>query len=133
MEQFPTSEEAVGTAVAHGMKGHCDGGGNVTERNSMKTNIQIDRVVDDLKALGHDADELVKATAGDARETVCEARARLGRAVEAARRSCDRAQRRVKQGVKMADEVVHNHPYEIIGVALGAGLVLGALAVWRRR
>jgi len=99
----------------------------------MKTNLQIDRVVDDLKALGQDADELVRATAGDARETVCEARARLGRAIDAARRSCDRAQKRVKAGVKKADEVVHKHPYETIGAAFGAGLVLGALAVWRRR
>jgi ElaB/YqjD/DUF883 family membrane-anchored ribosome-binding protein len=99
----------------------------------MKTNLQIDRVVDDLKALGHDTDELVRATAGDAKETVCEARARLGSAIEAARRSCDRAQKRMKEGVKMADEVVHKHPYETIGVAFGVGLVLGALAVWRRR
>lgn len=115
------------------MNVHRDGDANVTERNIMKTNMQIDRVVDDLKALGHDADELVKATAGDARETVCEARARLGRAVEAARRSCDRAQKRVKEGVRLADEVVHKHPYETVGVAFGVGLVLGALAMWRRR
>src|SRR5688572_2555696 len=115
------------------MNVRCDGEANVTERNCMTTNLQIDRVVDDLKALGHDADELVRATAGDARETVCEARARLGRAIDAARRNCDRAQKRVKEGVKMADEVVHKHPYETIGAAFGAGLVLGALAVWRRR
>jgi ElaB/YqjD/DUF883 family membrane-anchored ribosome-binding protein len=98
----------------------------------MKTNMQIDRVVDDLKTLGHDADRLVKATAGDVRETVCEARARLGRAIEAARRSTDRVQKRAKDGVRMADEVVHKHPYETVGVAFGAGLMLGALAVWRR-
>jgi ElaB/YqjD/DUF883 family membrane-anchored ribosome-binding protein len=115
------------------MNVRCGGTAIVTERNIMKMNMQIDRVVDDLKALGHDADELVKATAGDARETVCQARARLGRAIEAARRSCDRAQKRVKEGVKMADEVVRKHPYETVGVALGVGLVLGALAVWRRR
>ncbi len=99
----------------------------------MKTNTQIDRVVDNLKELGRDADELVRATAGDARETVCEARVRLGRAIEAARRSCDRAQERVKEGVKMADKVVHKHPYETAGIAFGAGLVIGALAVWKRR
>ena len=99
----------------------------------MKANTQIDKVVDDLKVLGHDADELVRATAGGARETVCEARARLGSAIEAARRSCDRAQRRMKEGVKIANEVVHKHPYETVGVAFGVGLVLGALAVWRRR
>ena len=99
----------------------------------MKTNTQIDKVIDDLKVLGHDADELVRATSGGARETAGEARARLGRAIEAARRSCDRAQRRVKKGVKMADEGVHKHPYETLGLAFGVGLVLGALAVWRRR
>ena len=98
----------------------------------MKTNLQIDRVVDDLKTLGHDAGGLVRATAGDARETVCEARARLSRAIDAARRTCDRAQKRVKEGVKIADEVVQKHPYETVGVAFGVGLVLGALAVRRR-
>jgi len=127
------SGKPAGNAAEGGMNVHRDGDANVTERNIMKTNMQIDRVVDDLKALGHDADELVKATAGDARETVCEARARLGRAVEAARRSCDRAQKRVKEGVRLADEVVHKHPYETVGVAFGVGLVLGALAMWRRR
>lgn len=99
----------------------------------MKTNTQIDRVVDDLKVLGHDADELVRATAGGARETACEARARLGRALEAARQSCDRAQRRMKERVKMVDEVVQNHPYETVGIAFGVGLVLGAMAAWGRR
>lgn len=98
----------------------------------MKTNMQVDKVVNDLKTLGHDADELVRATAGDARETMCEGRARLGRAIETAQRSCDRAQKRVKEGLKIADEVVHKHPYETVGVAFGVGLLLGTLAVWRR-
>jgi ElaB/YqjD/DUF883 family membrane-anchored ribosome-binding protein len=127
------SGKPVGNAAAVVMNGRSVGGANATERKSMKMNTQIDRVVDDLKVLGHDADELVKATAGGARETVSEARARLERAIEGARRSCDRAQRRVKEGVKMADEVVHKHPYETVGVAFGVGLVIGALAVWRGR
>ena len=127
------SGKPIGNAAIRGVNGRCGGVANVTERKSMKTNTQIDKVVDDLKVLGHDADELVRATAGGARETVCEARAPLGRAIEAARRGCDRAKRRVKEGVKMADEVVHKHPYETVGVAFGVGLVLGALAVWRRR
>jgi hypothetical protein len=37
----------------------------------MKTNTQIDKVVDDLKVLGRDADELVRATAGDAARKLC--------------------------------------------------------------
>jgi len=126
-------EKPVGNAAIRGVNVPRGGGANAPERNSMKTNTQIDKVVDDLKVLGRDADELVRATAGDARETVCEARVRLGRAIEAARRSCDRAQERVKEGVKMADKVIHKHPYETAGVAFGVGLALGALAVWRRR
>ena len=127
------SGKPVGNAATCGVNGRCRGGTNATERKRMKTNMQIDKVVDDLKVLGHDADELMRATAGDARETVCEARDRLGRAIEAARRSCDRAQRRAKEGVKMADEVVQKHPYETAGAAFGVGLVLGALAVWKLR
>jgi ElaB/YqjD/DUF883 family membrane-anchored ribosome-binding protein len=99
----------------------------------MKTTMQLDKVVDDIKALGTDASDLVKAGAGDARERVCEARVRLERAIESARHTCEQVQQKAKKGFKATDECVRRHPYRTAGVAFGAGLFLGALAIWNRR
>jgi ElaB/YqjD/DUF883 family membrane-anchored ribosome-binding protein len=98
----------------------------------MKTALQFDKAVDDLKTLGRDADNLVKATADDAREKACELRQRLGQAIEAARRTCERTEAKVRDGMKATDELVREKPYQSIGLAFGAGLILGVLAMWRR-
>jgi ElaB/YqjD/DUF883 family membrane-anchored ribosome-binding protein len=99
----------------------------------MKTTMQLDKVVDDLKTLGHDADRLVKATAGDAKDGLFEARARLDKAIVSARRTCERAEEKMRKGIKATDECVRRRPYQAIGVAFGAGLLIGALTLWRRR
>jgi len=98
----------------------------------MKTATELDKVVDDLKTLGHDADRLVKATAGDAKDGLMDARARLDKAIVSARRTCEQAKQKVREGIKDADELVRQKPYQSIGLAFGAGLLIGALVVWRR-
>ena len=98
----------------------------------MKTATELDKVVDDLKTLGHDADRLVKATAGDAKDGLIDARARLDKAIVSARRTCEQAKQKVREGIKDADELVRQKPYQSIGLAFGAGLLIGALVVWRR-
>lgn len=98
----------------------------------MKTATELDKVVDDLKTLGHDADRLVKATAGDAKDGLIDARARLDKAIVSARRTCEQAKQKVREGIKDADEPVRQKPYQSIGLAFGAGLLIGALVVWRR-
>ena len=98
----------------------------------MKTAMELDKVVDDLKTLGHDADRLVKATAGDAKDGLIDARARLDKAIVSARRTCEQAEQKVRKGIKSADERVRQKPYQSIGLAFGAGLLIGALVIWRR-
>jgi hypothetical protein len=51
------SGKPVGNAATCGVNGRWAGGTNAAERNSIKPNAQIDKVVDDLKVFGHDADE----------------------------------------------------------------------------
>jgi ElaB/YqjD/DUF883 family membrane-anchored ribosome-binding protein len=99
----------------------------------MKTAMQLDKAVDDLRTLGRDADNLVKATADDARDKACELRQRLGQAIESARRTCERTEEKVRKGIKATDEVVREKPYQSIGLAFGVGLILGLLTMWRRR
>ena len=89
----------------------------------------------DLKSLARDAEDLLKATAGDASEKAKEARERLGAALERAKSTCEDAQDQgiatVKAAAKKADTVIRDHPYETIGVAFGVGLLIGVLL--RRR
>ena len=93
--------------------------------------IAPERIMTDLRALAHDAEDLMKATAGDVSEKAKEARARLGAALERAKSTCQDAQEQpiatAKAAAKKADTVIRDHPYESIGVAFGVGLLIGVL------
>lgn len=94
-----------------------------------------ERLMKDLKALSHDAEDLLKATAGDVSDKVKQARDRLGAAVERAKATCqdwkENTVASVKAAAQKADTVVREHPYQSMGVAFGIGVLLGVLA--RRR
>lgn len=91
------------------------------------SSIARERVVADLKTLSRDAEDLLKATAGDVSEKAKEARARLGAALERARTTCAQLQEQTVAVAKKADEVIRHHPYESMGVAFGLGLLVGVL------
>ena len=85
------------------------------------------QLADDLKALIQDAEELLKATAGDAGEKVKDARSRLTRAIESAKTTCGQLPERTAQAARAADVAIRGHVYETIGVAFGVGLLIGVL------
>ncbi len=90
-----------------------------------------ERVRTDLKALARDAEDLLKATAGDVSDKANEARERLRAAVERARTVCTEVEERTVATARAAahqtDAVVRSHPYESIGVAFCVGVVVGLL------
>ena len=86
-----------------------------------------DKLVKDLRTAANDAEELIKATAGELNEKSREARLRLKTALESARESCDALQEKAVEGVKATDRTIRTHPYESLGIALGVGLILGFL------
>jgi ElaB/YqjD/DUF883 family membrane-anchored ribosome-binding protein len=88
-------------------------------------------IVNDLGTLAEDARALMTATADVAGEKVGEARQRLAAALESAKKIYGRARDKAVEGAKAADEVVHEHPYPAIGIALGVGALIGYLAVRR--
>jgi ElaB/YqjD/DUF883 family membrane-anchored ribosome-binding protein len=100
-----------------------------------QSQVARERVMADLKALVGDAETLLRATANDASEKAREARARLSAAVEKAKTTCADLQQQglaaAKQAGQRIDDTIRDHPYEAIGVALGVGVLLGALL--RRR
>lgn len=87
--------------------------------------------MDDLKNLASDAEELLRATAGDASDKAREARARVSAALERAKATYDDIQEQsiasAKAAMKQADETIRAHPYQSLGIAFGVGLLIGAL------
>ena len=79
----------------------------------------------ETESLLEDAQALLAATAHVAEEKVVEARKRLTAAIERGRETWERLQEKALAGAKAADEVVRDHPYQSIGVALSLGALFG--------
>jgi ElaB/YqjD/DUF883 family membrane-anchored ribosome-binding protein len=88
-------------------------------------------VSNDRSTLAEDARALVAATADVAGEKVVEARKRLTAALESGKEIYGRARDKAVEGAKVADQAVHEHPYESIGIALGVGALIGYLLARR--
>lgn len=93
--------------------------------------VTTDKLMDDLRVLTADAEELLKATAGQAGEKVASVRARAQASVDAAKlRLTDAGERmtvKSREAAKATDEYVHQNPWQSIGVATGLGVLLGYL------
>ena len=94
----------------------------------MTTQQVNERLVGDLKAIGQDAEELLKTSARQGSEKADNAQGRLAGAVEAARVACLKLEETTAAAAKATDRCIREHPYETIGVAFGLGLVIGVLA-----
>jgi ElaB/YqjD/DUF883 family membrane-anchored ribosome-binding protein len=86
-----------------------------------------ERLVSDLKAVVRDAEELLKATAGQAGERISEVRNRLAAELESAKATCHRLEEKTVAAAKATDLCIREHPYESIGAAFGVGLLIGVL------
>jgi ElaB/YqjD/DUF883 family membrane-anchored ribosome-binding protein len=84
-----------------------------------------DKLVGDLKNVVHDAQDILKDTAGDASEKARVVRERLLAAVESAKACCKNIEEKAVEGAKATDKVIRDHPYQSIGVAFGVGLLVG--------
>jgi ElaB/YqjD/DUF883 family membrane-anchored ribosome-binding protein len=90
-------------------------------------NNQRQAISNDVRQLAEDARALMAATADVAGEKVSEARQRLAAALESGKEIYGRVREKAVEGVKAADEVVHEHPYQAIGIAFGVGAIIGYL------
>lgn len=86
------------------------------------------QLVADFKKVIRDAEDLIKATAGEAGEKVKQVRNRLTAALESAKDTCERFQDQTMQAAKSTDYLIREHPYEAIVAAFGLGLLIGVLA-----
>ena len=97
--------------------------------------VSTEKLVSDLQAVVQDAEELLRATAGQAGEKVTAARERAAESVRAARERIDELQEdvteRAQELADTADSYVRKNPWQAVGVAAAAGLVIGLLLTRR--
>ena len=93
--------------------------------------LNTERITEDLQQVIHDAEALLRATAGVAGEKIEEVRARAEESLGNARARLSElrgeAFARAQYAAGNADEYVRANPWIAIGVAAAAGLLVGAL------
>ena len=99
--------------------------------HSVNNEVSKEKLVADLKVVVADAEELLRATASQAGEKVSAARERIQASLASAKVKLTEAERALleksKEAAKAADEYVRENPWQAVGVAAAAGLVLGVL------
>jgi len=97
----------------------------------MTTDVNKDKLVADLKVVVADAEELLRATASQAGEKVAVARERIQASLATAKVKLGEAERalleKTKEAARATDDYVRENPWQAVGIAAVAGLVLGIL------
>jgi len=93
---------------------------------------QKQTVSDYMGTLTEDAQALMEATSEMAGEKVGKARKRLGAAMERGKEVYGQVRDNALDGAKATDQAVRDHPYQVLGIALGIGALIGFLAARRR-
>lgn len=93
--------------------------------------ISRERVMRDLRTLARDTEDLLKVTAGDLGDKANEIRQNVSTALSRAKVSYAEIQEQAitsaKSAARKADTQIRAHPYQWLGVAFGAGLLVGVL------
>ena len=88
-------------------------------------------IAKDVSTLAEDARVLIDATVDIAGDKIVKARERLTEALDLGMGNFDRVREKAVQGAKVADEVMHEHPYPVIGIGIGLGALIGYLVALR--
>jgi ElaB/YqjD/DUF883 family membrane-anchored ribosome-binding protein len=96
-------------------------------RSATEIEESTEKLLQDLKAVVQDGEELLQAGINELGEKGLAARERLAAALETARETRRKLEEKALAGAKATDRIVREHPYESIGIAFGFGLLLGVL------
>lgn len=95
------------------------------------TDVTKEKLISDFKIVVADAEELLKATAGQAGDKAVELRAKIQSRLADAKLQLASAQDAMVEKAKLVghatDDYVHDNPWRSVGIAAGVGLVIGLL------
>lgn len=99
----------------------------------MNAEIEVPRekLLEELRQVVNNAEDLLQTTANQAGEGVAVARARIQENLKIVKNRLHHAEDAVldqtRQAAKATDKYVHNNPWQSIGVAVCAGVIVGML------
>ena len=91
------------------------------------TEATAEKLAADLRLVISDAEALLRATAGQAGETIAAARAKVQESLDSARIELGALGDEYAQQMRAVDGYVRGHPWQAVGIAALAGIVLGLL------
>ena len=95
------------------------------------TDVSKEKLIADFKVVVADAEELLRATAGQAGDKVAEIRNRAQEHIVVAKAKLADAEAAIvakaKQAGRAADDYVHENPWGSVGIAAGVGFLVGLL------
>ena len=89
---------------------------------------ETEKLVTDLKTIAHDAEKILISSAEAAGEKAHDVKTKIMSAFDTTKVSMKNIETQAIQAVKNTDSNIRKHPYQSIGIALGVGTVIGALA-----
>jgi len=96
-----------------------------------ETTVTKDKLIEDLKIVIADAEDLLRATASQAGEKISAAREKVQDSLDRARAGLGNIEDVVmdtgKQVARATDEYVQANPWQAVGIAAAVGLVIGLL------
>lgn len=96
-----------------------------------ETAVTKDKLMQDLRIVISDAEDLLRATASQAGEKAAAAREKIQDSLHRAKIKLAEAEDimidNAKQAARATDEYVHDNPWTAVGIAAGVGLLIGLL------
>jgi ElaB/YqjD/DUF883 family membrane-anchored ribosome-binding protein len=96
-----------------------------------ESEVSKEKLMQDLRQVVTDAEELLRATAGVGGEKASAARERIQDNIAAAKVRLNEAEalvvEKTRYAAKATDEYVHDNPWRAIGVAASVGIIVGML------
>jgi ElaB/YqjD/DUF883 family membrane-anchored ribosome-binding protein len=90
-----------------------------------------DKLIEDLKVVAQDVEELLRATASQTGEKIAAARTRAEETLRSARirlsESGDEMAQSARAAATATDDYVRDNPWQAVGIAAGVGFVVGLL------
>jgi ElaB/YqjD/DUF883 family membrane-anchored ribosome-binding protein len=97
--------------------------------------VNKDKLIEDLKVVAQDVQELLRATASQTGEKLSEARTRAEESLRSARmrltEASDEIAERTRAAAGATDDYVRDNPWHAVGIAAGIGFAVGLLLARR--
>ena len=106
-----------------------------TPANDILNQVPMDKLMDELRVMVADAEDLLTSTASQTGEGAAAARARIQKSLHVVKARLAIAESaiidRTRKAAKATDEYVHDNPWKAIGISACAGVIVGMLVARR--